>query len=36
MLENLRTLYKIDWVDLNKAAPSLRERALTQSEVIYE
>lgn len=36
MLENLPTLYKIDWVDLNKAAPSLRERALTQSEVIYE
>src|SRR5581483_669005 len=26
MLENLPTLYRIDWVDLNKAAPSLRER----------
>ena len=36
MLENLPTLYKIDWVDLNKAAPSLREKALSISEVIYE
>ena len=36
MLENLPTLYKIDWVDLNRAAPSLRERALANTEVIYE
>ena len=36
MLEALPTLYKIDWVDLNKAAPSLRERALADTEVIYE
>lgn len=36
MLEDLPTLYKIDWVDLNKAAPSLRERALANTEVIYE
>jgi predicted nucleotidyltransferase len=36
MLENLPTLYRIDWVDLNNAAPSLRERALANAEVIYE
>jgi len=36
MLENLPTLYRIDWVDLNKAAPSLRKRALDHAEVIYE
>ena len=36
MLENLPTLYRIDWVDLNNAAPSLRERALENAEVIYE
>ena len=36
MLENLPTLYRIDWVDLNNAAPSLRKRALENAEVIYE
>lgn len=36
MLENLPTLYRIDWVDLNNAAPSLRARALENAEVIYE
>ena len=36
MLENLPTLYRIDWVDLNNAAPSLRKRALDHAEVIYE
>lgn len=36
MLEDLPTLYRIDWVDLNNAAPSLRERALETAEVIYE
>jgi predicted nucleotidyltransferase len=36
MLENLPTLYRIDGVDLNRAAPSLRERALAKTEVIYE
>ena len=36
MLENLPTLYRIDWVDLNRAASSLRERALAKTEVIFE
>jgi predicted nucleotidyltransferase len=35
MLENLPTLYRIDWVDLNNAAPALRARALANSEVIH-
>ena len=35
-LEDLPTLYRIDWVDLNKAAPSLRQRALDHAEVIHE
>ena len=34
MLENLPTLYRIDWVDLNNAAPSLRKRALENAEII--
>ena len=35
MLENLPTLYRIDWVDLNNA-PTLRQRALDHAEVIYD
>ena len=35
-LEDLPTLYRIDWVDLNKAAPSLRQRALDHAVLIYE
>ena len=36
MMENLPTLYRIDWVDLNKAAPTLRQRALDHAEVTYD
>lgn len=36
MLENLPTLHRIDWVDLNNAAPTLRQRALDHAEVIYD
>lgn len=35
-LDALPTLYRIDWVDLNRAAPSLRQRALDHAEVIHE
>lgn len=36
MLDSLPTLYRIDWVDLNNAAPTLRQRALDHAEVIYD
>ena len=36
MLENLPTLYRIDWVDLTSAPASLRQRALEVIEVIHE
>lgn len=35
MLDNLPTLYQIDWVDLNNAAPSLKQRALSNAEVLF-
>ena len=34
-LDNLPTLYKIDWVDLNRTSESFREHALKQSQLIY-
>lgn len=34
-LDALPTLYKIDWVDLNRASPRFRERALRQTETLY-
>ncbi len=34
-LENLPTLFSIDWVDLNRVSPEFRARALLESIVIY-
>ena len=35
-LDDLPTLYKIDWVDFNRASPRFRERATQQIEVVHE
>ena len=35
-LEGLPTLYRIDWVDLNRAPEALRAHALRHGEVLYE
>jgi predicted nucleotidyltransferase len=35
-LDELPTLYRIDWVDLNRAPAAFRERAMTSAEVLYE
>ena len=35
VLDRLPTLYRIDWVDLNRATDDLRENALKQVKVIY-
>ncbi|GAB6066968.1 hypothetical protein JCM13664_02860 [Methylothermus subterraneus] len=35
-IEQLPTLYRIDWVDLNRASPILKEEALKEGKVIYE
>lgn len=35
-LEALPTLYTFDWVDLNRADPAFRERALKRTETLYE
>ena len=35
-LEELPTLYRIDWVDLNRAPPRFRERAMQAAEILYE
>lgn len=34
-LESLPTLYRIDWVDLNRAMKKLRENALANAVVLY-
>jgi predicted nucleotidyltransferase len=34
-LEDLPTLYRIDWVDLNRTSDSLRENAIRNAKVIY-
>ena len=34
-LESLPTLYRIDWVDLNRAPEALRANALRHGEVLY-
>lgn len=34
-LDDLPTLYKIDWVDFNRASPRFRERAARQIEVLH-
>jgi len=35
-LEQIPTLYRIDWVDLNRAPGKLREQARLQGRTIYE
>lgn len=35
-LDDLPTLYKIDWVDFNRVSPRFRERATQQMEVVHE
>jgi predicted nucleotidyltransferase len=34
-LDDLPTLYKIDWVDFNRVSPRFSERATQQVEVIH-
>nr|VFJ86401.1 MAG: Predicted nucleotidyltransferase [Candidatus Kentron sp. LFY]VFJ92073.1 MAG: Predicted nucleotidyltransferase [Candidatus Kentron sp. LFY] len=34
-IDNLPTLYRIDWVDLTKTSDGFHRNALTDSEVIY-
>jgi len=34
-LDDLPTLYKIDWVDFNRASPRFSERAARQIEVLH-
>lgn len=36
MLDELPTLYKIDWVDFNRASQGFRERAMKDVEILYE
>lgn len=36
IFEELPTLYRIDWVDLNRASPEFRDRALRRAGVLYE
>lgn len=35
-LEELPTLYRIDWVDLNRTSEKLRKQALKEGKVLYE
>lgn len=35
-LDELPTLFRIDWVDLNRAPPQFRERAMQAAEILYE
>lgn len=35
-LDSLPTLYRIDWVDLNRAAAAIRENALRHAVVLHE
>jgi predicted nucleotidyltransferase len=35
-LDELPTLYRIDWVDLNRTPPQFRERAMQAAEIMYE
>ncbi len=36
LLENIETLYKIDFVDLNRASPSLKREALKAVEPLFD
>ena len=35
-LDELPTLYKIDWVDFNRVSPRFSERAIRQIEVLHD
>ncbi len=35
-LEELPTLYTVDWVDLQRASPELRQSALARCRTLYE
>lgn len=35
-LDEIPTLYRIDWVDLNRAPSQFRERAMQATEILYE
>jgi 5'-deoxynucleotidase YfbR-like HD superfamily hydrolase len=35
-LDELKTLYRFDWVDLARVSEKFRQSALEHSEVIYE
>lgn len=36
LLDDLPTLYSIDWVDLCRTSPAFRAKALTEGRVIHE
>ena len=36
MFDALPTLFKIDWVDFNRASSKFRERAMKKIEILYE
>jgi predicted nucleotidyltransferase len=35
LFEEIPTLYRIDWVDLNRVSPAFRREALKQTEVLH-
>jgi predicted nucleotidyltransferase len=35
LFEQIETLYRIDWVDLNCTSPEFRREALKKTEVLY-
>jgi predicted nucleotidyltransferase len=35
LLEEIPTLYRIDWVDLNRVSPGFRHEAMKHTEVLY-
>jgi uncharacterized protein len=35
LFDGIETLYRIDWVDLNRVSPEFRREALKKSETLY-
>jgi len=35
-INQMPTLYRVDWVDLNRVSPKLRENALIDGRILYE
>jgi len=35
LFEGIETLYRIDWVDLNRVSPEFRREALKKTETLY-